>query len=207
MSSQHAVTLRPGDALVIVDVQNDFLPGGSLPVPEGDLVIPALNKAIFLFREDSLPIVASRDWHPENHCSFQSQGGPWPVHCVAGSEGAGFPPTLDLPCSAVIVSKGTEPGHEAYSAFDQTGLAETLRKMGVKRLVTGGLATDYCVLHTVQDALKEGFQVVLLTDAIRAVEVSPGDGERAVAEMVRLGAQTATVEDLKRGAARLPRHG
>lgn len=182
--------LKPhqGDALVVVDVQNDFLPGGALGVPEGDEVVPALNKYTVLFEELGLPIVATRDWHPENHCSFEARGGPWPPHCVAGTEGAAFATDLDLHGDTKVVSKATTPDEEAYSGFQGTELNEWLKERGVKRIFVGGLATDYCVKATVQDGLVNGYEVVLLEDAVRAVNVDPGDGEKAIAEMERDGA-------------------
>jgi nicotinamidase/pyrazinamidase len=178
-----------GDALIVVDVQNDFLPGGTLAVPEGDVVIPVLNGWIARFQALALPIVATRDWHPVDHCSFAEQGGPWPPHCIAGTEGAAFHPDLDLPPDAVIVSKATDTGRDAYSGFQGTELGERLRAMGVTRLFIGGLATDYCVRETVLDARKAGFDVVVLEDAVRAVEVQPGDGARALAAMRAAGAE------------------
>lgn len=190
------VTVSPGDALIVVDVQNDFLPGGALAVPQGDQVIEPLNRAAVLFEAKELPVFATRDWHPENHCSFKAQGGPWPPHCVAGTRGAEFAPGLRLPASAVVISKATTPERDAYSGFQGTELAELLRRRGVKRVVVGGLTTDYCVLNTVKDALTQGFQVLLLTDAIRAVDVKPGDGEAARTEMERAGAVPITVADL-----------
>ena len=180
--------LQAGDALLIVDVQLDFLPGGSLAVPRGDEVVPVLNGYIAAFRARDLPIVATRDWHPADHCSFKAQGGPWPPHCVAGSEGARFAALLDLPSEVQIVSKGTSAEKDAYSGFEGTELDGVLRKAGVGRVFVGGLATDYCVLNTVRDALKLGYRTVLLEDAIRAVDVAPGDGDRAIAEMRGLGA-------------------
>ncbi len=183
------LVLSPGDALVVVDVQNDFLPGGSLAVPRGDDVIPALNRYLAAFVRRELPIFATRDWHPPNHCSFQPYGGPWPPHCVAGSDGAAFAAALDLPASSTLITlKGTQPEKDAYSAFDGTDLDARLRGQGVARLFVGGLATDYCVLYTVKDGLKAGYTVILLQDAVRAVNVRPGDGKRAEAEMIRGGA-------------------
>ncbi|MCK4536156.1 MAG: nicotinamidase [Desulfuromonadales bacterium] len=178
-----------GDALIIVDVQNDFLPGGSLAVPDGDAVIPPLNLYIDTFHGRGLPIYATRDWHPADHCSFREQGGAWPPHCVAGTEGAAFAPGLHLPDDAVIISKAKLPEKNSYSGFSRTDLAENLKTRTITRLFIGGLATDYCVLNTVQDALTEGFEVLLIEDAIRAVNVQPGDGQRAVNEMLRSGAQ------------------
>ena len=188
--------IHPGDALLLVDAQNDFLPGGALAVPEGDAVIAPLNHALAVFLRHRLPVFASRDWHPPGHCSFRQQGGPWPPHCVAGTPGAAFASKLNLPCEALILSKATAVEQDAYSAFAGTELAALARARGVTRFVVGGLATDYCVLNTVKDALAAGFQVSLLEDAIRAVNVRPGDGERAVAEMRRLGARLIHAEDL-----------
>jgi len=193
MSENVTETMMPesGDALVIVDLQNDFLPGGSLVVPDGDAVIPVLNIWIRRFRAAELPIFATRDWHPPDHCSFQDQGGLWPPHCVAGTKGAELSPELVLPPDAIIHSKATRPEKEAYSDFEEGDFGEQLSGMGITRLFVGGLATDYCVRATVLDGLKEGFQIVLLTDAIRAVEVQPGDGERAIEEMRNAGALAA----------------
>ena len=175
-------------ALIIVDVQNDFLPGGALAVPHGDEVVPVLNRYIAEFEQQKLPIFATRDWHPPDHCSFRTQGGPWPVHCVMHTKGAAFPPSLRLPSSAIVVSKPSAPDHETYSAFAGTDLEQRLRRASVDRLYVGGLATDYCVLNTVKDALRRGFKVRLLKAAIRAVNVSPNDGLNAESEMARLGA-------------------
>jgi nicotinamidase/pyrazinamidase len=185
-----------GDALLIVDVQNDFLPGGSLVVPEGDAVVPVLNRYLALFVRSKLPVYASRDWHPPHHCSFREQGGPWPPHCVAGTPGAAFAPNLVLPPDTTVISKADTPERDAYSAFAGTDLDARLNAAGVKRLFVGGLATDYCVLNTVKDARALGYAVVLLGDAVRAVDASPGDGGRALQEMRRLGTKLAAVEEL-----------
>lgn len=183
------LTLNRGDALVVVDVQNDFLPGGSLAVPRGDEVVPVLNHYLTAFQLKGLPIFATRDWHPPNHCSFKPYGGPWPPHCVAGSAGAAFAPGLELPASTTVITlKGTEPDRDAYSGFERTDLDAQLRAAGARRLFVGGLATDYCVLSTVKDGLALGYAVVLLQDAVRAVNVQPDDGYRAEEEMIRLGA-------------------
>jgi nicotinamidase/pyrazinamidase len=175
-------------ALIVVDVQNDFLPGGALAVPQGDEVIPVLNRYVAEFEQQKLPIFATRDWHPPNHCSFRTQGGPWPVHCVLGTPGAEFPASLHLPPSAIVVSKPSTPDRETYSAFEGTDLEQQLRRASVECVSVGGLATDYCVLNTVKDALLRGFQVRLLRKAIRPVNVHPTDGEKAENEMARLGA-------------------
>jgi nicotinamidase/pyrazinamidase len=181
--------IGPGDALVVVDVQRDFLSGGARGVPGGEAVIAPLNRAISLFERAGLPIFYSRDWHPANHASFRARGGPWPRHCVAGTEGAAFAPTLRVPPSAVIVSKATSPDRDVESAFQDTTLAPQLRATGVRRLYVGGLATDYCVKATVLAARREGFDVRVLSDAIRAIDVQPGDGQRALEEMQLAGAQ------------------
>jgi nicotinamidase/pyrazinamidase len=179
--------LGAGDALVIVDVQQDFLPGGAVAVPSGDAVVPALNRYIADFVRAGLPVFATRDWHPSAHCSFRARGGPWPPHCVQDSAGARLAPELALPPSAPIVSKGAAPDRDAYSAFE-SDLDARLRERGVRRVFVGGLATDYCVLETVKDALARGYRVALLTDAIRPVDRAPGDGRRAEEEMIRRGA-------------------
>jgi len=190
------VELGRHDAVLIVDVQVDFLPGGNLGVRRGDEVVPALNRYVAAAGRKSLPVFASRDWHPQNHCSFRARGGPWPEHCVAGTPGAAFAPGLELPLDAVVISKATTQEADAYSAFQGTDLAQRLRALGVTRLLVGGLATDYCVVNTVLDARKAGFEVLLLADAIRAVEVKPGDGERAEREMRSAGAVPIRLEDL-----------
>jgi nicotinamidase/pyrazinamidase len=176
------------DALLIVDVQRDFLPGGALGVPEGDQVIPVLNRYVAQAQRTGARVFASRDWHPSTHCSFKEQGGIWPPHCIAQTPGAEFPPELHLPAETQIIDKAVRPELEAYSAFAGTDLADTLRAAGIRRLVVGGLTTDYCVLRTVCDALAEGFEVFVLQHAIRAVDVHPGDGARALDEMRAAGA-------------------
>lgn len=176
------------DALIVVDVQRDFLPGGALAVPDGDAVVAPLNTWIGRFEEAGGRIFATRDWHPKHHCSFTPQGGTWPPHCVVGTEGASFAPGLRLPEACGIVSKASSDERDAYSGFDGTDLAERLRAGGARRLWIGGLATDYCVRATVLDAIREGFEVHLLRPCIRAVEVQPGDGRRALDEMREAGA-------------------
>lgn len=182
--------LRPrhGDALIIVDLQNDFLPGGNLAVANGDAVIAPLNQYIDMFAKDRLPVIATRDWHPPDHCSFVAQGGIWPPHCIAGTRGAQFAGSIALPERAIIVSKADRQDKDAYSGFEGTDLANRLRELEVKRLFVGGLATDYCVLNTVLDGLDNGFEVLLLQDAIRAVNVQPADGQKAVESMKEKGA-------------------
>jgi nicotinamidase/pyrazinamidase len=180
--------LKTGDALIVVDVQRDFLPGGSLAVPDGGAVVPVLNQYLRQFETARLPTVATRDWHPADHCSFAAEGGTWPAHCVQDSPGAEFAAALRLPDDTVLISKGTKGGAEAYSGFDGTDLARRLKDADVTRVFIGGLATDYCVLATVRDAISAGFEVFLLRDAVRAVNVETGDGDKAVDEMCALGA-------------------
>jgi len=196
------LTLDPArDALVVVDVQNDFCPGGALGVTDGHAVVPILNMYAERFRAAGAPVFASRDWHPARTKHFQSGGGVWPPHCVQGTPGAAFHPALALPAGVTIVSKGMDPGDDAYSCFqaeteDGLPFAAALGECGASRLFVGGLATDYCVRATVLDALKEGFEVVLLEDASRAVDLKPGDGERAMAEMIAAGARSVRLSDI-----------
>jgi len=210
------MTLRapgPGDALLVVDVQNDFVTG-SLAVRGAGEVVPALNRCIDAFVRRRLPVVASRDWHPPDHCSFRERGGPWPPHCIAGTEGAQFAPGLVLPVDALVVSKATERDRDAYSVFAGTGLDRELRKRGIDRFFVGGLATDYCVVNTVRDARRLGYAVGVVVDAIRAVNVHPDDGANAEAAMWAAGAIAVAVEAIagaagagKRGAVRAPTRG
>ncbi|MDQ1280011.1 MAG: nicotinamidase/pyrazinamidase, partial [Thermoproteota archaeon] len=188
---------RDSDALIVVDVQRDFCPGGALPVPEGDLIISFLNKYIEEFQKAGAQVYATRDWHSPNHISFRAQGGPWPPHCVQKSRGAEFHPDFKLPKSVKIISKATNPQREAYSGFDGTELAEELRGKRVTRVFIGGLATDYCVKNTVLDALKLGFYVALLVDATRGIDAKPGDSEKVINEMMEKGAEKAVLKDIK----------
>jgi nicotinamidase/pyrazinamidase len=190
------VSLVPGDALLIADVQRDFLPGGVLGVAGGDEIVPILMTYAARFQQKGLPIFASRDWHPPDHCSFREQGGIWPVHCVVGSPGAEPPSTFRLPSSTIFIYKATTRDKEAYSAFQETPLHDHLRAAGVRRLFVGGLATDYCVLNTVKDGLHLGYEIVLLLDGIRAVNLHPNDGRQAEADMIRWGAVPIRVQDL-----------
>ena len=167
-------SLQRGDALIIVDVQKDFCPGGALPIEEGDTVVPVINRWIAGALERSLPIYASRDWHPVGHISFKESDGPWPPHCLQDSDGARFHADLKLPDSAVKVTKGVRFDKDQNSAFDETGLGEELRRIGIKRLLIGGLAEDVCVLATVLDGVREGFEVVLIADATRPVTPEAG---------------------------------
>jgi nicotinamidase/pyrazinamidase len=176
-------------ALVIVDFQNDFCPGGALAVPDGDAIAGRLNELAGSGEYDL--VVATRDWHPPDHGSFAEQGGPWPVHCVAGTPGAQLHEALDPSPIHAVVDKGQDPGTEGYSGFQATRLAELLRERGVDHVTVVGLATDYCVKNTALDALREGFAVTVDSTATRGVEVEPGDSERALEEVRAAGASVA----------------
>ena len=178
-----------GEALIIVDFQNDFTPGGALAVPEGDQIAGRVNELAADPRFDL--VVATRDWHPPNHGSFAEQGGPWPVHCVRDSEGAQLHPALERERVEVVVDKGQNPDTEGYSGFDETPLGELLRSRGIDRLTIVGLATDYCVKNTALDALREGFEVTVDSDAVRGVEANEGDSEKALAEVREAGGTVA----------------
>jgi nicotinamidase/pyrazinamidase len=184
---------RATDALIITDVQNDFCPGGALAVSNGDEVVPVINRLL----ERRWLSVATMDWHPPEHCSFEAYGGPWPPHCVQGTAGAELHPNLDATKIGLIIRKGSHPNREAYSGFQGTELAKILREKGVKRVVVCGIATDYCVRATAQDALREGFEVIVLEDAIRGVEVNPGDCQRALEELHQAGAELTVSSDLR----------
>jgi nicotinamidase/pyrazinamidase len=181
--------VEPKKALIIVDVQNDFCPGGSLAVAHGEEVVAPLNKLMKEFLDRGEPVFKTRDWHPEKTKYFQIYGGTWPVHCVQNTKGAEFHPDLLDDPRVTIVSKGFDESADGYSGFDGTRLAETLREEDVKEVWIGGLATDYCVKETVLDARREGFKVKALADAMRPVNLNPEDGEKAVAEMSAAGAE------------------
>jgi len=184
-------------ALVIVDVQNDFCPGGALPVRDGDAVVAPLNRCAALFARAGALVIATRDWHPPNHCSFRKQGGPWPVHCVRGTPGAAFHPALRLPAGTVVLSKAEGPKVESYSFFGEPGLEQPLVERGIRRIFIGGLATDYCVKWTALDAVRRGFEVLVLADAIRGVDAQPDDSARAVEEMKAAGVKLVTAIELE----------
>jgi len=181
------------DALVVVDVQNDFCPGGALAVPDAEGVIAVLNEWIAQARAASAPVVASRDWHPPDHCSFAAHGGPWPSHCVRDTAGAGFAPDLTLPEDTLVISKGGVRDRDNRSAFDDTGLANLLHTRDIRRLWVGGLAQDVCVRASVLDACEAGFETHLLADATRTANLRPGDGERTLEAMRATGAHIDTV--------------
>jgi nicotinamidase/pyrazinamidase len=203
-SMNKTYTLTAADAFLITDIQVDFLPGGALPVAGGDEIIPVINSYTKRFQKTNAHIIASRDWHPPNHMSFKAQGGPWPLHCVRDTAGAKFSPDLQIPQNALIISKATDPNREAYSAFDGTSLSEQLWKLGVYRLFVAGLATDYCVVNTVLDARKLGFEAVVLMDATLGIDVHDGDVDRAVESMQLSGAELATQENFPTAADELP---
>jgi nicotinamidase/pyrazinamidase len=185
------------DALLIIDFQNDFTPGGALAVEEGDRIAEPIKRLAPQFEV----VAATRDWHPPDHASFETQGGPWPVHCVQGSPGAKLHPAMDDVEVHFIVDVGREREDEGYSGFERSDLAQQLRERGVEQVAICGLATDYCVRASTIDACREGFDVTLVSDAVRPVEVEPGDGERAIEEMRAAGAKVATSEQILAASA------
>ena len=188
-------------ALILVDLQNDFCPGGSLAVPEGDRVVPVINRAIDHFTKRNRAIIASRDWHPAQTSHFIAYGGLWPPHCIQDTEGASFHPDLKLPADAILVSKGMDPTRDDYSSLharDDQGrpLPGILKTLGITRVFIAGLATDYCVKETALEARRLGLRVTLLTDACRGVDLAPGDSSRALESMLAAGVEAATIADL-----------
>jgi nicotinamidase/pyrazinamidase len=183
-------------ALLIIDFQNDFTAGGALAVPEGDEIAGPVKRLAGRFDF----IAATRDWHPPDHTSFETQGGPWPVHCVQGTHGADFHPAMnDIRLDAVVdVGKGRDD--EGYSGFEKSDLAPILREAGIDEVYVCGLATDYCVRASAIDACEEGFEVTVVEDAVRAVEVNPGDGDRAFGDLRDAGARIATSDEVLAGA-------
>jgi nicotinamidase-related amidase len=189
--------IKPDDALVIVDVQHDFLPGGALGVAEGERIFEPIGELAPRFAR----VYATRDWHPEDHSSYAQYGGPWPVHCVAGSHGAAFDERLDLTYVDEVIDKGTARDTDGYSGFAATVLDRDLREHGVRRVFVCGLATDYCVKSTALDAKAAGYAVVVLDDASAAVNVEPGDEERALDELRAAGVEIAHSADVTGFAA------
>ncbi len=185
-------------ALIIVDVQKDFCPGGALAVEEGDRVVEPANRLIHLFDEQALPLYFTRDWHPANHCSFAANGGPWPPHCVAGTPGAQFHDELLVPESATIISKATAVDRDAYSGFEGTGLEQQLKAKGIESVIVAGLTTDYCVKNTALDAHRLGFDVLVAIDAVRAVNMKPDDGRCAIRHMQVRGVEFDETEEIIR---------
>jgi nicotinamidase/pyrazinamidase len=179
-------------ALVVVDIQRDFCPGGALAVPDGDKIIPAVNGLVRAFESAGLPVFFTRDWHPKDHVSFRANGGPWPPHCVQNTSGASFHPSLAIPADAQVIDKGTLQAEEAYSGFQGTDLARRLRDLHVNRIYVVGLATDYCVKNTVLDASAQGFKTFVVTDCVKGVDLKPTDSATALKAMVSHGAKRTT---------------
>jgi nicotinamidase/pyrazinamidase len=191
-----------GSALIVVDIQNDFCPGGSLAVPEGNLIVPVMNRYAAWFAQAGRPVYASRDWHPSQTVHFAQYGGVWPPHCVQGTWGAAFHPDLTLPGGTVIVSKGTGPNEDAYSVLqgrleDGTDFTTVLRDAEFLHVYIGGLATDYCVKSTVLDLVAAGFETTVLLDGTRGVNLKAHDAEEALAEMAGAGAKMTTLARMK----------
>jgi nicotinamidase/pyrazinamidase len=194
--------MKAKKALLVVDVQNDFCPGGALGVPEGDKIIPAINKYIKIFAKKKLPIFATRDWHPPRTTHFKDFGGAWSVHCIQNTLGAAFRSDLKLSKDAILLYKGMDSRQDSYSAFQAedlsgVGLSKWLHRLDIKELYIAGLATDYCVKLTAHDAIKEGYKVKILVDAIKGVNLKPADSEKAIKEMVKKGAKKLTLKDLR----------
>ena len=187
--------MKDSDCLLIVDLQNDFCPGGALAVAGGDEIVKPINEMMKLFSQ----VAATQDWHPVDHCSFKTQGGHWPPHCIQFTPGAVLHPNLNDKGIAIRVRKGQFRDRDAYSGFQETELDQKLKRCKVRRLFICGLAADYCVKRTALDALRLGYETVVLTNLVRAVDVRPGDGGRALEEMKKAGAVLADSEDLKRG--------
>jgi len=186
----------PHSALLLVDLQNDFFPGGALAVPEADVLIPLINTYIKHFSRQGFAILATRDWHPANHTSFTEQEGPWPVHCVQGSRGAQFHSDLVMPPGMMVISKGTDPRKDARSGFDGTSLADRLEDLHVQTLFVLGLATEDCVKQTVLDGCQRGLRVVLLTDATRWANRTPDHSSKPLQELADAGAFLANISDI-----------
>jgi len=189
-------TIGSGDALIVVDVQNDFLPGGALPVAEGNRIFGPLERTMPLFSY----VVATRDWHPREHPHFKAHGGVWPYHCLQHTQGAGFAPQMNLAYVDEVLSKGTMPPWHGYSAFENSDLAERLRARGARRIYVAGLATDYCVKETALASVQSGFETYVITDAIAPVNVNPGDGAAALDEMEKQGVRFVSSDQLRTAA-------
>ncbi len=189
-----SISVKPKKALLVVDVQNDFCPGGALGIKDGDKIVPLINEYIGIFTAEKLPVFVTRDLHPQKTKHFKKFGGVWPVHCVENTPGAAFHPKLKIPKTAIIVSKGMDPGKDSYSAFqaeDASGmsLVNLLKVIGIEEIYVAGLATDYCVKYSTLEAIKNGFRVKVLIDAVKGVDLKPGDSEKALKEMIKMGAE------------------
>ncbi len=190
------MNINPNDALIVVDVQNDFCPGGTAAVEDGDAVARKISDIALNFRSRDGRVFATQDWHPTNHKSFAENGGIWPTHCVRGTDGAKFHQELKLPIGTSIVRKGEDAGTDAYSGFEGTTLEAHLERLGVRRIFVGGLSTEYAVQHTVYDALQKGYGAFVITDAISAVNANPDDDQRALDSMFASGAKPITTNEL-----------
>jgi nicotinamidase/pyrazinamidase len=196
------MAIQPKSVLLVVDMQNDFLPGGALGVPDGDTIVPVINEYIRLFVDAGLPVIATRDWHPPETVHFKSGGGNWPAHCIQDTEGAEFAPDLELPDDVIVMSKGMDPSEDGYSAFmaqDEAGrsLEEVLDDLGVEHIYIAGLALDYCVRASALDAQNQGRDITVLIDATRAVNQEIHDAEETIEEIVREGGELATLEHVR----------
>lgn len=190
------MNIGSNDALIVVDVQNDFCPGGTAAVEDGDAVARKMSDVALNFRSRDGRVFATQDWHPTDHRSFTDNGGIWPTHCVRGSQGAEFHKELKLPIGSSIVRKGEDAESDAYSGFDGTSLDSHLERLSVKRVFVGGLSTEYAVQHTVYDALQKGYSAFVITDAISAVNANPDDDQRALDSMLASGAKPITTDEL-----------
>lgn len=193
--------MKAQKALIVVDIQNDFCPGGALGVREGDRIIPTINKYVDLFLKNRLPVFISRDWHPKGTRHFKRGGGPWPPHCVQNTKGAEFHPDFRVPERTIILSKGVDPELDGYSVFEAHDLnkkpfVELLKEMNINELYISGIATDYCVRMTSLDAVQQGFKVSVLTDAIKGVDEA--DSKRAIEEIVAKNGNLKTYLDVLR---------
>ena len=193
--------MKSKKALLVVDVQNDFCPGGALGVPGGDTIIPKINRYSAIFQKKKMPIFFSRDWHPIRTRHFKDFGGVWPVHCINNSRGAAFHFWLKLPKEAILLYKGMDPEKDCYSVFQAEdgsgmGFVNLLKVRGIKELYIAGLATDYCVKFTALDALQLDYKVKILVDAIKGVDLKPKDSENALKEIVKKGAKKMTLAKL-----------
>ncbi len=186
------VSVGAKQALIVVDIQRDFCPGGALPVTGGDKIIPAVNELVRAFVKAGLPVFFTRDWHPRNHASFKAYGGPWPPHCIQNTQGASFHPSLAIPREAGVIDKGTLQAEDAYSGFQGTDMAHKLRDLHVKQIYVAGLATDYCVKNTVLDGAAKGFETYVVTDCVKGVNIKRTDSATALSAMLSRGAIQTT---------------
>jgi len=203
MNSKKKHILHPHAALLVTDMQVDFCPGGSLAVAQGDAIIPVINHYIELFQQKGLPVYATRDWHPAETSHFSQFGGKWPPHCVQGTPGAEFHPALQLPEDVIIVSKGTDPHRDDYSPFqvivaDGHTFADHLKAAGTTHLYFCGIATDFCIKWAALDALRAGFEVTVLRDAVKGIDLIAGDSERALEEIRQAGGELVDLDTIEK---------